>query len=488
MLDAMAIRPFRPARARRLGTVLTAALVGAALAVGALAATKPTYGIGIVVAAAVVLLIAWNVRALPPILVMALFAEGVTVGGITVGRVIGVLALAVMVYYLLAGGTADLRPNALLLVALAVGFWILLSYYWAAPGGMVFTTFFQWALSVAFMFAFAILVRTEEHVHYVLFAFVVSAVLFGGAGFLTYLGSAGGARATGLTGDPNEFATYQALAVPAALVLAGLERRPQVRAMLYGAVGLAVVSIGTSLSRGGLITLAVIVAVTVLVPWHVFFRRPGQKVAYVLALVFSGWVMALLSSTQLLGRISTIFSPGQDKGSGRIDLWAAAWRAYTNHAGFGLGAGGFEANSLHYLQNTPGVNIAASYVAAGRPVHNSYLEMLVDLGPVGVILFLSLIAIAGFYLVRSALRFRAAGRYELQRIMLAFIAALLGLSVSMFFLSIELGKAVWIFAGLALAFDRMSARARMAPAPATAGRGRLDPNEDGPDGSPAARA
>ncbi len=79
-------------------------------------------------------------------------------------------------------------------------------------------------------------------------------------------------------------------------------------------------SIGTSLSRGGLITLAAIVIVTLVVPWHVFFRRPGQKVGFALAITFAGWVMALLSSAKVLSRIGTIFAPGSDKGSGRIDL------------------------------------------------------------------------------------------------------------------------------------------------------------------------
>lgn len=456
MAGAAAFRPIHP---RRAGPqLLLGALLVAALAVGALSVKKPTFAIAIVAAAAVVLLIAWNVRALPPILVMALYAEGVTIGGLTVGRVIGVLALAVLVYYLLAGGSADLKPNALLAVGLAYGFWILLSYYWASAPGAVFTDWFKWALSIAFTFAIAILVRDESHVRAVLYAFVGSAVLFGAVGFLTYLGSAGGARATGLTGDPNQFATFQALAVPAALVLARDELRPHVRAMLYGAAGLAVISVGTSLSRGGLITLAAIVVVTLLVPWHVFFRRPGQKVAYALAIAFGGWVMVLLSSTKLLSRISTIFAPGSDKGSGRIDLWAAAWHAYSAHPGLGLGGGGFEANSLQYLHDTPGVNIAASYVAAGRPVHNAYLEALVDLGPVGLTLFVSVLALTMVYLVRASLRFKAAGRVELQRISLALLTSLIGLSVSMFFLSIGLGKSVWIFAGLALALDRMSGR------------------------------
>ncbi len=481
-MSAAAARLFQPRRAAVGTQVLVASLLFAALAVGALSVKKPTYAAGIVVAAAVVLLIAWNVRALPPILIVALYAEGVSIGGFTVGRVIGVLALAVLVYYLLAGGVADLKPNLLLAVALGSGFWILLSYYWAVDGSAVFTYWFQWALSVAFMLAIAVLVRTEAHVRAILWAFVGSAALFGAAAFLTYLGSGGAARASGLTGDPNQFATYQALAIPAALVLARHELRPHVRAILYGAVGLSVVSIGTSLSRGGLITLGAIVLVTLVVPWHVFFRRPGQKVGFALAITFAGWVMALLSSAKVLSRIGTIFAPGSDKGSGRIDLWSAAWHAYTAHPGLGLGGGGFEVNSLQYLQNTPGVNISASYVAAGRPVHNAYLEALVDLGPVGLALFVAVLGITGFYLVRSSLRFRASGRFELQRVSLALMTALVGLCVSMFFLSIGLGHAVWIFAGLALALDRIAQHGLARAA------GRAGAPSTTPGGAAAARA
>src|SRR5207245_1799029 len=109
--------------------------------------------------------------------------------------------------------------------------------------------------------------------------------------------------------------------------------------------------------------------------------------------------------------------------------------------------------------------LAASYVRAGRPAHNAYLEALVDLGPIGLMLFLLVIGLTLWYLARAALRFRASGDVGLQRATLALVASLLGLSVSMFFLSIGLGKAIWIFAGLALAFDRMSALAEGTPGP-----------------------
>lgn len=460
MVGAAVATSHRARRSRGAGQLaLLACLLAAGAAVGALSARKPAYAAGLVVAVAVVLLVARNVRALPPILVATVFTEAVSVGGLTVGRLVGVVALAVLAYYLLAGGKADLGPSWLLAVGLATGFWILLSSYWAASSHFVVVTFFQWALSAAFMLVFAILVRTETQLRAVLLSVVVSSVVFGAVGFVASVGATVAGRASGLAGDPNLFATYQALAVPAALVLAAGERRPHRRAALYAAIVVDVVTIAVSFSRGGLITLGVVVGLTILAPWHVFFRRQAQKVSYLLTIAAAGWVVAILGSTAYLDRIRTIFN-GEGRGSGRTDLWAAALNAYSHHPALGLGAGGFEANSLTYLHDTPGVDIRASYVAAGRPVHNAYLESLVDLGPIGLALLAALLGLTLWYLGRSALRFRAGGEVGLQRVTLALIAALLGLVVSMIFLSIELGKPIWIFAGLALATDRMSSPAR----------------------------
>jgi len=443
----------------RGGALLIVLLLALALAVGALSTTNPYYAIGIVVAAGTALLIVADIRMLPSILVVAVYAEGISVGGFNLGRVVGVLTLAAVCYYLLAGGRADLRPNALLAVGCALGIWILLSLYWAANSHFVYLWFFKWGLSCAFAIAFAVLVRTEQDVRRVLAAFLVAAVAFGSLALLQYLGTGGPTRSSGLTGDPNQFASFQALAVATALVLSCRERLPHRRLVYYAAIVLIAFSIGSSYSRGGIITLVVVVLATLVTPWRTFFRSRSQKAIFTLILVAAAWSVAIIGSTAYQQRLSTILT-GSDRGSGRTDLWAAAWNGYTHHPYFGLGAGGFEAASLDLLHSTPGVNITASYVASGRPAHNAYLDALTDLGPVGLALFLAAIVLTFAYLVRCAGRFRARGEIPLQRMSVALAVALVGLSASMLFLSIGLGHMLWIFVGLALALDRMSVRIR----------------------------
>lgn len=434
------------------------AVASAAVAIGALAAIRPSLAIGVVIGSVTLTVLAIDVDALPPILVVTMFAEGVTVNGTHIGRVVGVFAVAFIAYYLLVRRKADLRASVLLAIGLAYGLWVLASTYWATDDHLVYMSFFKWALSFAFMLCFAVLVREERHIRAVLAAFVFAAVVFGVIAIVDYVQSGGTARGTGLEGDPNQFATYQALAVPAALVLAAVERRPHLRLAYQVGIGLIVVSIAASFSRGGLITLAVIVAGTLIVPWKMFFRRRSEKMTYVFALAAAGWAVAVLGSTEYLTRIQSIFG-GNDRGSGRTDLWAAAWSGYTHHPYLGLGAGGFQAQSLDLLHNTPGVNIAASYVRPLREVHNSYLEALTDLGPVGLAFYLSLLVLTLLYLARSGRRFKEAGAVAARRYTAALMVSVVGLAVATIFLSYQFGRALWIYVGLALALDRMSSRA-----------------------------
>lgn len=434
-----------------------------AVGIGALIPHSPELAATLVFAICALCLIAARTELLPALLAFVLFAEGVDLGGVNIGRPAGVLALAALVYYVLVRRRLNLPISSLLVVSFLIGFWVLLSVYWTSNRPMVFTSWFRWALSMAFALVFAVLVGKESHLKMTMNALTVAAVVFGAVAIVEYVASGGavaadaGAFGTGLQGDHNMFAAYQGLALAPALVLASRESSAHIRLAYYSAVVFIVVSVGISFSRGGLLALLAVVMTTLVLPWRVLFRRPAQKLTYILMLALGAVIVGLLGSMQYLGRIETIFG-GTDRGSGRTDLWSAAWRGYGQHPWLGLGGGGFEGNSLSLLQNTPGVNLSANYVRAGRPVHNAYLESLTDLGPVGLLLFLALIGLTFWFLLRAARRFRIAGLVTSQCMTLALVASLIGISVSAIFLSIQYGKSIWILTGLALALDRNSAR------------------------------
>lgn len=450
--------------------MLLLTLAGAAL-VGGLTALKPTYAAALVLAAAVTLIVAVDVHSLAVFVVFVMFVESLSLGGLKIGPIVGVLAISVLALYLLAGGRFDLRPNALLVAVGGYGVWMLLSVYWATDAGHVFRSVGLYANSLAYMLAVAILVRSRRHVKAIFLTLAGGALVFGAGAFAAYVASGAAQafhysdRATGLQGDPNYFAVHQVIGLPAALTLVALERRPQRRWFYYATIGVVVLSVVSSLSRTGLLALVAVVLATLVLPWRVFFRRPGQKLSYAVALLTAGSVTAIVGTGALVHRVESIVNPSVDRGAGRTDIWSAAWNAYSHHPGLGIGAGNFQAHSVDLLQATPGVNIAASYVAPNVPVHDAYLETLTELGPVGLAFFLLLIGLTGWYFVRAFRRARAAGDALLERCSLSLAVALLGYMVAALFLSNELGRLLWILVGLALALEVITRRLAPAPSP-----------------------
>jgi len=442
------------------GAPLVALLLFTAMAVGVLSVKRPSIAAAIVLAAALLVVVATRIEALPLFLASTIFIEEVSLGGLTIGRVAGALALVVMAYYVLAHGRVSLRRSPLLAVAGAYGFWLLFSAYWADSSADVYSTFLGYLLVIAYMLAFAVLVKTPRQVLAVFVVMVVGATLSGFVALNTYLVTGGALRASGLEGSahPDTFGVYQAMIAPAALGLFALARTARMRLAYLACMAVIALSIVSSLTRTAMISVALVAVLALVLPWRVLFRSASQKATYAVALAATaGVVLTAAASATFFARVGSIFSGGQgDRAAGRTDLWAAAWNAYSHHPWFGIGAGNFQFHSLDLLTRTQGVDIGASYVAQGRLVHNSYLEALTELGPVGLALFVLVIGMTGWYLVRVFRRSRAAGD-DVSRIAAAtLLLALLGLAISMGFLSIGLNKPLWIIVGLTLALERMS--------------------------------
>jgi len=104
---------------------------------------------------------------------------------------------------------------------------------------------------------------------------------------------------------------------------------------------------------------------------------------------------AAVAGPSFVGQATAAFrsSPGADaddlgerlftiSGNGRSDYWSVAWSEYTDHPVLGSGAGTYE---LYWTANRP------NWFGA-RDAHNLYLETLAELGPVGLLLLLALLA------------------------------------------------------------------------------------------------
>jgi O-antigen ligase len=444
------------------GFGLVAGFAGLAVAVGVEAVKKPSLAAAIVVALVFVVVVATHIVALPLFLAATIFVEEVSFGGLTVGRIAGVLALFVMAYYLLSHGRATLKVSPLLGVAGAYGLWILTSALWADQPGASYTAFFGYLLVISFMLTFALLVKNAEQVIAIFKVLVFGAAVSGFVAVDAFFITGSSSRATGLLGAGHEdvFGVYQAMIAPIALGLFALTRRAEFRLAYLGCLAVIAFSIASSLTRTAMISVVGVAAVALVLPWRVLFRSAAQKATYAVAV---GGMMGLLltvgASATLFSRIGSIFSgfgSQGDRGAGRTDLWAAAWRAYNAHPWFGIGAGNFQAHSFDLLTQTQGVDIRASYVGQGRPVHNAYLESLTELGPIGLLLLALVIALAGWSLIKLFRTARASNDVTIRIITATLLLALISLAVSFFFLSIELNKPLWIIVGLTVALERIT--------------------------------
>jgi O-antigen ligase len=455
-----------PQNALRTG-LLAPVVLAVCAAAGALTVRSAPAAAALVLGLAAALIVFTDFRALPLFLVATIFVESISFGeGLTIGRLAGGLALGVVIVHLLARETAGLRADSILLAGGALFAWALASAYWADDASYVFRTMASFGVSAGYILACVVLIRNRRHMQLVFATFVAGAGVFGVISIVSYVASGRSAGGEGLQGDQNYFALYQVAALPLALALAAMEDRPGWRSLLYAVVGIIVVSVAASLSRGGLVTLAVVVLATLALPARLVFGSVTRKISYALMLATTATLALLVGAAPFLERFRSIFdvsNPQADRASGRIDLWRAAWRGFLEDPLVGLGAGNFQARALDLLQTTPGVDIRRNYATAGRVVHNSYLEVLTELGVIGFALFLTVLGLTVWRMVGIYRRAAASDDLFVERSIAALSLALLAIAVGGLSLSLEYGRLFWLVIGLTLALDLLSRQRPPAP-------------------------
>jgi O-antigen ligase len=442
------------ARPRSAGWSLPVFAAGAAVLVGGLAAASP-----ILAVAGLIALVAVPAAVIRPTLVMYLlvatvFTQAITVGGITVSRLVAPIGLIALV-----SGVA-LHPTRLQegrLTLAFVGGYVLLavaSLGWSVDASATVGSLGALLISVVFMAVFAVLIRDRGDLTGLLWA--IAAASIGLACFWLVQYARGVDRVDNLAGDPNFVAAFLVLALPIVVALASATRQVGRRAALL--VGVAVLAAGTvaTLSRGGLMALFLAIPLLLVFPVKTLRSSPMQKAAVVLSIAIGLTVILPTAGPQLLARFRQP-TTNQSVVGARADLWRAALHASADHPATGLGYGGFAAQSFQLLRTTPGVNLLSHlrFRDEGEPVHNAYLETLAELGPLGLILFLGILFATARALVRTARRARAAKDRFVRSVANALLIALIGFSASSVLLSTENSRGLWLIVGVSLTLPGM---------------------------------
>jgi putative inorganic carbon (hco3(-)) transporter len=171
-------------------------------------------------------------------------------------------------------------------------------------------------------------------------------------------------------GGNNEFAVATAMAIPLLALWYRVSENRALRWLLASLIGLGFVSALSSWSRGGLLSVSV---VALLLVWH--SRRKWLAIPLFLAglaLVYVGLPEAWFA------RMQTMAAPElEGSAATRLELWRLGWDFSLQHPWLGGGFGGWI-----YLSLPTG---------AHRVWHSAYIDMLVEHGFPGLVLWGSLL-------------------------------------------------------------------------------------------------
>jgi O-antigen ligase len=414
-------------------------LAGAPVAIvlGVVASTHPFLALAGTGAALLALLMLVRAEALLLVLVAALPWEGLLAyptESVSAVKVLGVLLFGAWIVRALVRAEPLRLSPALAwaaLLAFAVGLSLLLS---PNPADGIADSL-RYGLFIVFFFLVLQLTHTATDVRRIVRVMVLSSTLAAGWGLYGFI-VLGLDRAAGPISDPNDFAYLMVCVLPLAAYLMGSDRH---RRVLWAFCSLLLLGATlATLSRGALIGLAA------LAPWAIATRRVPlggivlgvAALLSIAALAFAIWAPLLHDRLEQKGNISA------KNVTARQALWAASLRMAEDRPLTGVGPGRFGIEAPAYVRNNP--------IVLKQPVvHNSYLQVMAEIGALGLFAFVAFLVSSWRLLGRARRRAVAEEDIDGRRLATAMQASLIVAIVAGAFLSEQLTTPFWLIGALA---------------------------------------
>jgi O-antigen ligase len=436
----------------RLATRLAAAL---AVPLGAIAVLSPPAAIAAVVSLAFVATAVASLAA--GVAVFATVTFFVLIPGLGASFV-SVVKLAGAALLLSLGRKIGRRTllhahPVLAALAIALVMWAFASALWAPDLARARSRALTLLLSLVLVFVVYGAIQKPRHARWLVHGYIAGAVLSALVGLIGPASDPDAAsRLSGGIGDANELALVLVPGLALAFFALRGARSTLERWWLVGSATVMAFALLETGSRGGFIALGVAFTVALVLG--------GRERTRVLAalLGFGGLAImyfAFAAPAELRGHVADFTTGG---GSGRTDLWAIARQVAADHPVLGVGIGNFEAVEAEYASqaNLPSIDLV---IDEPHVVHNTYLELLAELGVVGFTCFVALVAgavVLGWRAVRS---FARAGATDLELLARGLLVGLGGMLAASFFLSAEYEKQLWLLLGFAVALAGIAERA-----------------------------
>jgi O-antigen ligase len=335
------------------------------------------------------------------------------------------------------------HPFAAYAIALFLA-WAAVSALWAEDSGRIEIILPRYALNLILFLIVYAAVRNGRQAIMLTSAYVLGASV---AGLFAVLGPRGWAgpnevaRATGTVGDANELAAVLIPAIVLALVLALVAARgPLARLAAVGAAGVCMLALLLTLSRGGLVGLGCALLATIAVGGR--WRPIAASLAVATALFTVGY-FALVATPEERARVTEV-----QGGTGRTDIWTVGVRMVRAHPINGVGLGNFQTSSVHYLLEPGALQRSDFIVDTPKVAHNTFLQVLAELGAVGFALFLAILAFSLSAALRAARAFAAHGDHSMELLARGLLVSLVGILGADFFISANFQKQLWLLLGL----------------------------------------
>ena len=191
----------------------------------------------------------------------------------------------------------------------------------------------------------------------------------------------------GFMADNNSFALALNMVLPLLAGIVMVEKQKAIKIAAGVMAALSILTILFTFSRGGLLTLAVVVPALV---WH---SRRRLLVGAVIAVALAG-AFFLTSDSFLQAythRASTISSYEEDRSArGRLNAWETSWRVFLDYPVTGVGPNNLEVVYRTYSPEPERFRVS----------HNAYLQILCECGLPALLLFLAAIGSTYFGLGR----------------------------------------------------------------------------------------
>jgi len=450
--------------ARARGSLLLQAIVLATAAMlGVLAAVQPLAAVAVAVTIVFVWVVFSDLAMGLAVLGFLSFLEILPKSGsLSLAKGAGlVLALAWVARFSLSGrGKRDFFADHSHLAWLTIAFlgWAVLTLSWSEQTGAGLTALSRYVPNLLLLPIAYTAVRQRRDLKLVLAAIVLGAIIAAVFGIIQPPSSSiDSTRATGTVGDPNELAAalLVGLALGAGFAVA---RGSSLALRLVGllAIPLCAAGIFLSVSRGGLIALS-----ATLVAGTVAAGRWRVAVTALLVALAAGGVLYFTQLAPLPARERVLTSNG---GAGRSELWKVGLRIVRAHPVGGVGVGNSEHAAANYVLQ-PGVIHRSSLIFTSEPfpVHNTYLQVLAEMGVPGLLLFIAVIVVClgcALRAARLAVQHRDVTMEALAR---AVFLALIGMLVADFFISVQYSKLLWTLLALCPAILAIARRGDYVP-------------------------